>query len=244
MFEQVKKMPLYIIFLFLLLPSLSYAGDIPPNSHPNVFGTGWECDRGYFRSGQKCEKVILPENAHINVYGNGWECNQGFKKSNNLCIPMTKEDIRKQKELEQAILKEIQRRKLQGVSGDDCETEYKTNAEVCVEITGRDLDCNESFAGNYYSDCDATIYYEIKTDYQGGSYIDVEVECRVEIEYKGRNTYITQSDSSYQDESHSLYAYGNDSGSMTFDFSFSSFNEITSVKISSAECEIDSVELY
>ena len=154
------------------------------------------------------------------------------------------QDIQKQRELEQAIIKEIQRRKLQGVSGDDCETEYKTNAEVCVEITSVNLDCNESFAGHYYSDCDATIYYEVETDYQGGSYLDVEIECRVEIEYKGRNTYITQSDSDYQDESHSLYAYGNESDSMSFNFSFSSFNEITSVKIIWAECEIDSVELY
>jgi len=32
--------------------------------------------------------------------------------------------------------------------------------------------------------------------------------------------------------------------SMSFNFSFSSFKEITNVKISSAECEIESVDLY
>jgi len=236
-------MPLFIIFLFILFTSQVYAVDIPPNAHLNIFGTGWECDRGYSRSGQGCKKIILPQNAHINVFGNDWECDQGYKKSYSKCIPMTTEDLQKQKELEQALLKKMQRRKLQGVGGDDCETEYKTNAEVCVRITSVNLDCNESFEGDYYRDCDATIYYEVETDYQGGASIDVEVECRAEIEYKGRETYITQSDSSSQDESHTLYAYDSDSDSMSFNFSFSSFKEITSVKISHTECEIDNVEL-
>ncbi len=84
---------------------------IPENSHITFYANCWECDPGYFRSNQKCEKVIVPENAHINVYGSDWECNKGYKKSNNKCIPMTKEDFRKQKELEQDILREIERRK-------------------------------------------------------------------------------------------------------------------------------------
>jgi len=237
-------MKAYLAVLFLMFPSLLFAGDIPENAHPNILGNGWECDRGYYRSGQRCEKVVIPVNAHINLLGNGWDCDQGFKKSSNACIPMTKEEIQKQKELEQAILKKIQRRKLQGVSGDNCETEYKTNAEVCVRITRANLDCNKSYSGNYYTDCDVTLSYDVETDYRGGSYLDVEVECRVEIEYKGRQTYITQSDSSSEDESHTLYAYGSDSETMYFNFSFSSYNEITSVKISSAECEIESVDLY
>lgn len=216
---------------------------VPEHAHINIYGNGWECDRGYYRSGQECKEVVVPEHAHINLIGNGWECDRGYKKVYNACIPMTKKELQKQKELEQAILMEIQRRKLQGVTGDDCETEYKTNAEVCVEITGVDIDCNEGFAGKYYNDCDVTVSYDIETDYRGGSYLDVEVECRVEIEYKGRGTYITQSDSSYRDESYTLYAYGSESDSMSFNFSFSSFSEIISVKISSASCEIESVEL-
>lgn len=156
---------------------------------------------------------------------------------------MTREELQKQKELEQAIFDKMQKRRLQGVSGDDCETEYKTNAEVCVQITGRDLDCSKSYSGDYYRDCDAVLSYDVETDYSGGSYLDVEVKCTVEIEYKGRQTYSTQSDSSSKDESHSLYAHGNDSERMRFSFSLSSYKEITSVKISSAKCEIESVDL-
>jgi len=275
MFEKIDHMTqTYLAILVLMLPSLLFAESIPENAHPNIYGTGWECNSGYYRSGQRCERVIVPENAHINIMGNGWECNSGyhrsgqrcervivpenahinitgngwecdtgFKNINNACIPMTKEEIQKQKELEQIILKEMQRRRIQGVSGDDCETEFKTNAEVCVEVEAGDIDCNKSFSGNYYRDCDVSISYNVETNYQGGSYLDVEVECKVEIEYKGRNTYITQSDSSYEDESHTLYAYERDSETMHFNFSFSSFQEIISVKISSVECKIESVEL-
>jgi hypothetical protein len=157
---------------------------------------------------------------------------------------MTQQELLKQIELEEAVMVEMKRRKAQGVSGDDCDTEYKTNAEVCVEITSGELDCNESYAENYYRDCDATLKYEVSTDYSGGAYLDVDVECSIEIEYEGRETYSTRSDSASQDESHSLYAHGSDNETLNFNFSFSSYNEITSVKISSAQCDIDSVYLY
>ncbi|MBI5558740.1 MAG: hypothetical protein HY885_13995 [Deltaproteobacteria bacterium] len=269
--ENMKKL---LVIVLLIIPRILFAEDLPNNSHPNIYGTGWDCDRGYYKSGDKCVKVIVPENASIDVYGNGWTCNRGYyksgdkcvkvivpenasidiygsgwacnkgyKKANNVCAPMTKEELQKQKEQEQALIAEIQRRKAQGISGDVCETEYKTNAEVCIRINGADLDCNESYGDNYYRDCDVTLSYEVQTDYEGGSYIDVDIECRVEIEYKGKQTYGTQSDSSNQDESHSLYAHDSETETMYFNFSFSSYKEITSVKISSAECEIDNVEL-
>jgi hypothetical protein len=217
---------------------------IPEHGKLNILGNGWDCQRGYYKYGSQCLKVNVPENGKLNILGNGWECKTGFKKSGNKCVAMTPKEIRKQKEFEQAVRNAMERRRLQGVRGDDCETEYKTGAEVCVAITGVDLDCNESFIGNYYQDCDVTLSYDLQTDYKGGSYIEVEVECIVEIEYKGRQTFITQSDSSNEDESHSLYAHGDESETMSFNFSFSSFNEITYVKISSAECEIEDVNLY
>ena len=234
----------YLAILLLSIPNLLMAGDLPNNSHLKPYGTGWDCNRGYHQSGQKCEKVIVPENAGLNYLGNGWTCNKGYKPLNNACVPMTSEELQKQNVLEQAILKKIQERKLRGVKGDDCQTEYKTNAEVCVRVTGGNLDCNKSFYGNYYRDCDATISYDVETNYSGGSYLDVEVECTVEIEYTGRQTYFKKTDSSSNDESHTLYAYGSDSESMTFNFSFSSYEEATKVRISSAKCEIQNVDLW
>ncbi|MGL4469727.1 MAG: hypothetical protein ACRCT3_06055 [Aeromonas hydrophila] len=217
---------------------------IPENADIDIYGSGWACNRGYYKSGQGCAKVQIPEHASIDVYGSGWTCNSGFKKSGTSCVPMTLQEIQKQKKLEKALDAEIQRRKVQGVSGDDCETEYKTNAEVCVEITGSDLNCDESHDGNYYNDCNSTLSYKLSTDYGGGAYLDVDVECSIEIEYKGRETYSTQTDFASQDESHSLYAHGSDSNAMSFNFSFSSHKEISSVKISSAQCKVDSIYLY
>jgi len=148
----------YWVITFLIISPLLFAGNLPDNSHPNIFGTDWDCDhgyyrsgqkcvkvivpenasidiygtewacnRGYYKSGQKCVKVIVPENAGIDVYGSGWVCNKGYKKSNNKCIPVTKAELQKQKELEQAVIEKMRKRRLQGVSGDDCKTEYKTN---------------------------------------------------------------------------------------------------------------------
>lgn len=105
-FYRAKHMKLIFALLLLIVTSMSYANDLPPNSHPNISGTGWDCDRGYYKSGQKCVKVVVPENANIDIYGSGWTCNNGFKKSGSSCVPMTQQEIEKQKELERAIAAE------------------------------------------------------------------------------------------------------------------------------------------
>lgn len=217
---------------------------VPVNGKLNYFGNDWDCQRGFYKSGNQCLKVSVPANAKLNYLGNGWDCDSGFKKAGNACVAMTPHEIRKQQELKQAIIAQMQKRKHQGVSGDNCELEYKTNAQVCVRVTRGNIDCNKSVFGDYYQECDVVLEYEVETNYSGGSYLDAEVECRVEIEYSGRQTFTTQSDSSRKDESHSLYALGSDNGSMNFNFSFSSFSEITRAKISSAKCEIEGVNLW
>lgn len=128
--------------------------------------------------------------------------------------------------------------------GGDCETEYKSGAEVCVSVTDTNLDCSKDFGGEYYRGCEVTIEYEVRTNYGGGSYLDVDVECEVEITYTGREMISSRSDSESNNESHSLYSHGSESESMSFDFSFSSFNEVTRVRVASAECRIDSVNLW
>ena len=118
----------YLAVFVLLVPCLLYAGDLPNNTHQkaygsgwacnrgyykvgekckkvimpdnaslNIYGNGWTCNRGYYKLGKKCEKVVIPENAGLNVYGNGWACNQGYKTVNNGCIPMTSEEIERQR---------------------------------------------------------------------------------------------------------------------------------------------------
>ena len=131
-----------------------------------------------------------------------------------------------------------------GAGDDDCETEYKTNAEVCVEVSDASIDCRKDYSGEYYRSCEVIVEYEVTTNYSGGAYLDADIECQVDIRDSGRGTYSWRSDSSTQDENHSLYAHGSDSESLTFDFSFSSFDEVTQVKIDSVTCEVDSVNLW
>lgn len=76
-----------IAFLIVLLFGAEqlYAENMPLHAHKNIYGTGWECDRGYYRSGNGCKKVVIPENAHLNIYGNGWECDRGYYRSGQSC---------------------------------------------------------------------------------------------------------------------------------------------------------------
>lgn len=131
-----------------------------------------------------------------------------------------------------------------GRSSGNCETEFKTNAEVCVESVRASLDCDKNFEGDSYTSCDVQVRYDIETTYSGGSYLDVDLSCRVEIEYTGPGMYRWSSDYSSQSDSFSLFAYGSESGSMSFDFSFGAFEKVTRVKVGSAHCEIESVNLW
>jgi len=44
-----------------------------------------------------------------------------------------------------------------GTVGDDCDTEYKTNADVCVKISDVNLDCRKNYSDEYYRSCEVTV---------------------------------------------------------------------------------------
>jgi len=78
-------MRIFFILLILLPSALSYADNMPPHTHKNILGTGWECDRGYYLSKNECKQIIIPDNAHLNIYGNEWECDCGYYRSGQQC---------------------------------------------------------------------------------------------------------------------------------------------------------------
>lgn len=127
------------------------------------------------------------------------------------------------------------------VSGDNCEYEYDTGAQVCVTATDVSLNCRESYDGTYYRSCEVEVEYDVSTDYEGDDYLDVDVECEVELKYKKRNGYSWSYDTESESENHSLYSYGSDSSDVELDFSFSSYSEVINVKIDKVECDISSV---
>ena len=78
------------LFLAVSTPAFAQQISIPANGKINVYGTGWDCQRGFKKTGDSCTKVVVPANGKINVYGTGWDCQRGFKKSGDRC---TKVDV-------------------------------------------------------------------------------------------------------------------------------------------------------
>jgi hypothetical protein len=59
---------------------------LPAHAKIDIYGTGWDCQRGYFKSGNQCIKVNIPTNGKVDIYGTGWDCQRGYFKSGNQCV--------------------------------------------------------------------------------------------------------------------------------------------------------------
>lgn len=130
-----------------------------------------------------------------------------------------------------------------GIGGSSCETEYRSGAEVCLNIVNTNLDCHEDFSSNTYRGCDVTTEYELTTDYRGQSSLDVDVSCDAKIIHHAVNS-MRRSSSESNWLSHSLYAHGSGWHSMDFSFGFNTLGEINRVQLDSVTCRIDSVDLW
>lgn len=128
--------------------------------------------------------------------------------------------------------------------GSECESEDRSGAEVCLNVSDASLDCDESYLGDYYDSCDVAISYRLETNHRGQSDIEVDVSCNAEISYERRDRYGSTSDYSSNWFSHDLGAHDSEYGSMNLHFSFSSFDEVVSAEIESVDCRIEDLELY
>jgi hypothetical protein len=218
--------------------------EIPPNGKLNIYGNGWDCNNGFKKTGEGCVKVEIPPNGKLNIYGNGWDCISGYKAVSGGCILMTAEELKRLEERTKAVMATLAARRAALASGDSCETEHRSGAELCITVTDLEFNCSKSALDDHYNSCEARITYELETDYRGRGYLDVDVECRVEIGYSGHGFYSERTDSQREEESSSLYARGSDSETLSFSFSFSSFEEVRKARITSHRCEIDSIYLY
>jgi hypothetical protein len=78
--------------LLLAIPGGSRSQDIskqvPVNAQAKLYGTGWECKRGFRQDGVACIAIKLPENAYLSEtsYESGWECKRGYKRDGNSCV--------------------------------------------------------------------------------------------------------------------------------------------------------------
>ena len=62
--------------------------EIPANSSPNVYGSGWRCDPGYREREGQCKAIEVPPNAYATnkTYGRGWECSRGYRLTDGACV--------------------------------------------------------------------------------------------------------------------------------------------------------------
>lgn len=211
---------------------------VPENAR--VMGNMWFCNEGYRKSGNSCERLSVPENAH--VMGNMWFCNEGYKKLESRCQRMTSQELEERERLLELVAQRQADLRANGASGQSCETEYDTGAEVCLSVNYANLDCDESYDDSYYDDCQVNMDYSLETDYRGSSEIDVEVYCEAEIAYQAKSG-MKRSGSDGFYESHSLGSYDSEHGYVNLNFSFSSYEEVNKVNLDDAWCEMQSVEL-
>lgn len=211
----------------------------PKNAH--IIGNMWMCDEGYRKVGNSCHRLSVPANAY--VIGNMWLCEDGYKKVGNRCQQLSEREIQQREELARIIAQRQAELRSRGASGQSCQTEYETGARVCLSVSVADLDCDEDIYGDYYDDCEVEVDYSLETDYRGSSSINVDVECEAEISYES-NSYLSKSDDENFSESHSLSSYDSTYNQADFDFSFSSLEEVYSVELDDAWCEIQDTYLY
>jgi hypothetical protein len=217
---------------------------VPENATLDYTGSNWTCTRGYRKAGEGCTKVVVPENATLDYTGSNWTCSSGYKRVKQGCAPMTPAEAQRQRALEEKVRQRVAERQQRIARGEDCQTEYKTNAQVCVLVTRAAIECNESAFGSYYDDCDVVLNYDVKTNYAGGSSLSTDVQCKVEIDYSGQGTLLSSSDSQRKSDTHNLYAHSTLSERFRYNFSFGTFDKVTKARVTSVMCEVDSVNLW
>ena len=97
--------------------------------------------------------------------------------------------------------------------------------------------------GQTHGHMNSAVFFVLKGkghDIHDGRRMDWEAGDALIVENACVHQHLSDSD----DENHNLYSHGSDSGDMSFDFSFSSYNEVINVEIDSVECEINSVFKY
>ena len=62
------------------------AGAAPANSTPTPYGSGWDCVRGFRRTGEACVKLQLPDHAYLSTSGHDWDCDRGHLKRGDACL--------------------------------------------------------------------------------------------------------------------------------------------------------------
>ncbi len=137
-------------------------GSIPANSSLNYAGNGWDCNRGFYRSGSACVSVEIPANSSLNYAGNGWDCNRGFYRSGSGCVSV---EIPANASLNYA------------GNGWDCNRGFYRSGSACTSV---EIPTNASlnYAGNGW-DCNRGFYKS------ASGCMSVEIPSNASLNYAG-----------------------------------------------------------
>lgn len=111
------------------------------------------------------------------------------------------------------------------------------NAEICVAVQSTELDCNTSSSSDYFSDCVATVMYEVTN--HGNDIVEAKASCNVEINYLKSVMGIRDSGRQHNSQIHDLAANSRHSFAMPVEFMFSTQAEANNVEMKSVNCQID-----
>jgi len=81
---------------FLFTPSIAVAAStaapsdtkLPPHAVWQSWGSGWECQRGYRKEGERCVEVDVPPHAFLDYFGHAWRCHRGYQQEGDGCVPV------------------------------------------------------------------------------------------------------------------------------------------------------------
>jgi hypothetical protein len=59
---------------------------IPDNARARSYGSGWECNRGFRETAERCVTVDVPANAYLSPEGTSWTCDRGFRAEGAKCV--------------------------------------------------------------------------------------------------------------------------------------------------------------
>ena len=130
------------------------------------------------------------------------------------------------------------------ISGDDCGYDYDSDSKACVTVGYTDFSCSESMFEPKYESCTLELSYDVESNYAGDDYINVDISCNAEFEYKEKDSYMWSSDYASETRDHTLWAYGSDSERIYLEVYFSSFNPVVQAKVSSLACTVENVYSY
>jgi len=127
--------------------------------------------------------------------------------------------------------------------GGSCTEAGAAGGKVCVTVADVSLKCQQQPHSSLYISCVVDIDYDLTTDHRDNQEMDVGIECSANIAFLRQEQNAWMPDISSYDKHYGLPVQGSGADDMSIGFSFSPHYKITQVRVVSAACTVDSINL-